>query len=175
MAEEPDVINKPSHYQIPGLGCEVLDVILALRLDFLLGNVAKYVLRAGKKEGESEVQDLIKAMDYLGKKIAELKEREIEKMFKDHTFEQVGGGYTAQSTLAEHLKENLQAMYSKKEEEKGDEKKEEKWWAGFRVITLGPSREICLTSEELSNLFKYYHGLNKMEEQEEPHVRATDP
>lgn len=43
----------------------VWDCINECDLDFDLGNVVKYVCRAGKKEGESKVSDLSKALDYL--------------------------------------------------------------------------------------------------------------
>lgn len=45
-------------------------------LDFSLGNVIKYVLRAGKKPGEDALKDLKKAYDYLGHKIELLSKEE---------------------------------------------------------------------------------------------------
>ena len=42
---------------------EAIDVIEAFGLGFSLGNVVKYVLRAGKKE--DRLKDLEKAMEYL--------------------------------------------------------------------------------------------------------------
>lgn len=63
-----DPVNSPSHYQ--GNGMEVVDVIEAFGLDksFCLGNVVKYVLRAGKKD--ATLQDLKKARWYLDRQIA---------------------------------------------------------------------------------------------------------
>lgn len=51
---------------------EPIKVIDHYELNFSLGNVIKYVLRAGKKDGESKLKDLTKAKDYL--------EHEIEKL-----------------------------------------------------------------------------------------------
>lgn len=63
MAKE--MVNHPSHYQ--GNGIEVIDVIEAFDLGFCLGNVVKYVLRAGKKD--ARLQELRKAMWYLEREI----------------------------------------------------------------------------------------------------------
>ena len=43
-----------------------ISVIQAWKLDFCLGNVIKYLARAGKKPGEPAIKDLKKARDYLG-------------------------------------------------------------------------------------------------------------
>lgn len=50
-------------------GVETIDVIEAFDLNFNLGNVIKYVLRAGKKEGEEKEKDLNKALFYIGREI----------------------------------------------------------------------------------------------------------
>lgn len=63
-------VDHPTHYNV--LGMEVIDVIDAFGLGFNLGNVIKYILRAGKKD--DSVTDLKKAMWYLER---ELKIREI--------------------------------------------------------------------------------------------------
>lgn len=52
----------PEHYR---LDPEPIDVIKAWNLDFCLGNVVKYVARAGRKAGESRDSDLHKATTYL--------------------------------------------------------------------------------------------------------------
>ena len=57
----------PQHYQQGKI--QTWDYIIDQDFDFLLGNVVKYVSRAGSKEGESELDDLIKAQIYLKKKI----------------------------------------------------------------------------------------------------------
>lgn len=59
---------RPDYYKREGI--EVFDVIDAFDLDFFLGNVTKYVCRAGKK-GDM-LEDLIKARTYLDKEIERL-------------------------------------------------------------------------------------------------------
>jgi hypothetical protein len=54
--------TNPKHYQFEN-GIQVID--LTSQLDFCSGNVVKYVARAGKKEGESALDDLRKAKYYL--------------------------------------------------------------------------------------------------------------
>jgi hypothetical protein len=57
----------PSHYQTGVI--EVWDFIADQGLDFFLGNVIKYVCRAGKKPYEEEIDDLLKAKAYIDKRI----------------------------------------------------------------------------------------------------------
>jgi hypothetical protein len=45
------------------------DVIDAWGMDFYLGNVLKYIKRAGKKDNNSRLQDLRKAQEYLSAEI----------------------------------------------------------------------------------------------------------
>jgi len=52
----------PEHYR---LDPEPIAVIKAWDLGFCLGNVVKYIARAGRKAGESRKSDLHKAMNYL--------------------------------------------------------------------------------------------------------------
>ena len=59
-----DPVNHPAHYCDGGI--ETLDYIVAKKLDFFLGQVCKYISRAGKKDPEKEVEDLKKAQVYLG-------------------------------------------------------------------------------------------------------------
>lgn len=54
---------------------EAIKVIESWGLDFCLGNVLKYISRAGKKETEPCVDDLRKALWYLNRKI-EILEKE---------------------------------------------------------------------------------------------------
>lgn len=54
---------------------EPIKIIDYYELNFSLGNVIKYVLRAGNKPGEDKIKDLAKAKDYL--------EHEIEKLLKE--------------------------------------------------------------------------------------------
>jgi hypothetical protein len=70
-------INKPDHY-CKGRKYEPKDVIRDWELNFNLGNVIKYVARAGRKE--DELLDLEKAKQYLEFEIdALMKENGIEK------------------------------------------------------------------------------------------------
>jgi len=55
-----DQVNHPSHYRSNGM--EVIDVIEAFKLNFFEGNIIKYILRHGKKNG---LEDLNKAKWYL--------------------------------------------------------------------------------------------------------------
>lgn len=64
-----DPIN-PQHYKQGGL--EAIDVIEAFQLNFCLANCVKYILRAGKKTLNSELQDLKKARWYLDRQIKNL-------------------------------------------------------------------------------------------------------
>lgn len=57
-------------------GVTVWDFIDDMEFNFNLGNVVKYVSRAGKKEGESRLTDLNKARDYLDREIV----KEMEKL-----------------------------------------------------------------------------------------------
>ena len=67
---ENEEVTNPKHYV--GLGISPLEYITANELDFLEGNVVKYVTRYPHKGG---VNDLLKARTYLEKLI----EREVEK------------------------------------------------------------------------------------------------
>ncbi len=59
-----DPIN-PQHYKAGGI--ESIDVIEAFGLGFCMGNIIKYVLRAGRKGSKAE--DLKKARWYLDREI----------------------------------------------------------------------------------------------------------
>ncbi len=69
--EQNDPVNHPSYYCDGGI--ETIDFILAKRMDFLLGQVCKYISRAGKKDPGKELEDLEKAHFYLKRKIELLK------------------------------------------------------------------------------------------------------
>lgn len=62
-----ETVNHPDHYNSKGI--EVMDVIRAFDLSFSLGNVIKYVLRAGKKHKDTYLEDLKKAKWYLDEEI----------------------------------------------------------------------------------------------------------
>lgn len=63
-------INTPPHYQGT---IQPIDLINAQDLNFNLGNVVKYVCRAGKKQGENILTDLEKAKDYINFEIERVK------------------------------------------------------------------------------------------------------
>ena len=63
-----DLVNKPPHYTDGGV--DTLKFIEAKDLNYRLGNVVKYISRAGKKVGSDPVQDLEKARFYLEREIA---------------------------------------------------------------------------------------------------------
>ena len=71
MQETPNgTINSPEYYKAKhGVNMEASDFIDAFELNFNLGNVAKYIARAGKKEGETRFQALWKAHNYLIREI----------------------------------------------------------------------------------------------------------
>jgi len=68
MKNEKEMVDHPDHYQ--GGKFEVIDIIEDFKLGFHLGNVVKYVLRAGKKD--ATVQELEKARWYLDRYIQTL-------------------------------------------------------------------------------------------------------
>ncbi len=67
-----DNVVSPSHYQLPS-GFQVID--LTKHMCFCSGNVVKYTYRAGKKDGESKLDDLKKASRYLNLLISDEKAR----------------------------------------------------------------------------------------------------
>lgn len=68
-----DNINHPKHYGGGENPYEAIKVIEAWELGFCLGNVVKYISRAGKKDPQREIEDLEKAKWYLEHHINALK------------------------------------------------------------------------------------------------------
>jgi hypothetical protein len=64
-------VSHPPHYGGEGNPYEAIKVIEAWKLDFSLGNVIKYISRAGKKN-PSLIEDLKKARWYLDRFISNL-------------------------------------------------------------------------------------------------------
>jgi len=58
-----DIISNPAHYT-EGRAYEPKDIIAKYELDFFMGNVVKYISRAGRKNGSSRIEDLEKARQY---------------------------------------------------------------------------------------------------------------
>ena len=73
FCEKMDAV-RPSHYGGADNPYEVFAVLEAWKLDkdFYLGNVIKYVARAGKKNPAKEKEDLQKALVYLRRRIDSL-------------------------------------------------------------------------------------------------------
>ena len=59
--------QNPDHYQLGKF--QVWDFIVDQDMDYLTGNIVKYISRAGTKPGESKMDDLLKAQAYLNKLI----------------------------------------------------------------------------------------------------------
>lgn len=75
-----DRVNHPPHYTGFSNGAEVID--LTENMTFNLGNVIKYVARAGRKT-EDPYEDLRKAEWYLN--------RELKRLYKDYVAKKVLG------------------------------------------------------------------------------------
>lgn len=67
--EDPDL---PVHYGGEANPFEAIKVIEHYSFGFCIGNALKYMLRAGKKQGEHHVSDLKKARWYLDREIQRL-------------------------------------------------------------------------------------------------------
>ncbi len=63
-------IKPPLHYD---LDLQPWDVIEDWGLCYWLGNVLKYICRAGRKKGNPELDDLVKARNYLDERIRQVK------------------------------------------------------------------------------------------------------
>jgi len=68
--ERGDPVNHPSHYTFGSI--EVIDAIEDWELPYHLGNVVKYVARAGRKDQAKTIEDLKKARWYLDRYIEQL-------------------------------------------------------------------------------------------------------
>ena len=62
--------TNPKHYQHGRI--QVWDFIVDQQLDFLAGNVIKYICRAGYKDQETELDDWLKIRAYVNRKIKAL-------------------------------------------------------------------------------------------------------
>lgn len=68
--EAQERVDHPSHYHAQS-GVEVIEAIEAWDLCFALGNVIKYVARAGHKDPAKRLEDLRKAQWYLERALKE--------------------------------------------------------------------------------------------------------
>ena len=67
-----EVVDHPPHYRQDS-GLEAIDAIEAWDLNFNLGNVVKYVCRAGVKSSDTRLEDLEKALWYLTRELENAK------------------------------------------------------------------------------------------------------
>ena len=67
-----ETVDHPAHYGGRENPYEAIKVIEAWDLGFCLGNVVKYISRAGKKPGEAMLKDLKKARWYLDREISRI-------------------------------------------------------------------------------------------------------
>lgn len=65
-----DAVDHPSHYTSHPSKIECIQV--TEHLNFCIGNAIKYLWRAGLKDGNSDIQDLKKAVWYIEREIARL-------------------------------------------------------------------------------------------------------
>lgn len=72
----PDKFN-PSYYVSPR-GTTVVEIIEDFNLNFHLGSAISYIMRAGRKSGEPEQDDLKKAIWFLNRRITLLTEKQEE-------------------------------------------------------------------------------------------------
>lgn len=72
---EMERVNHPAHYGGGNNPYEVIKIIEAHNLNFSRGNAVKYILRAGKKPDEDELQDLMKAKWYIEREILNIQKQ----------------------------------------------------------------------------------------------------
>tara|TARA_R100000773_G_scaffold39581_1_gene35107 strand:- start:533 stop:841 length:309 start_codon:yes stop_codon:yes gene_type:complete len=71
---QSDIVKKPPYYERWNI--EPITFIMKNDMPFWMGNVIKYVVRAGAKENTDEVTDLEKAKRYIDMRINQLEGRE---------------------------------------------------------------------------------------------------
>ena len=73
--EEYEIVDHPPHYGGASAKHEAISVIEEWNLGFHLGNVVKYISRAGKKPDQTTIDDLKKAKWYLERYIQNLEDK----------------------------------------------------------------------------------------------------
>lgn len=82
MSDDPSRELHPDYYNVvPGM--QPWDIIKAYGLDYWKGTVLAYILRAGRKPGSSEYQDMLKAYTFLGEHLRELEKASHTVVIKD--------------------------------------------------------------------------------------------
>ena len=69
--------TKPKYYKSGDF--DVIDAVKKFDLNFNLGNVLKYIVRAGRKDSETHIDDLEKALEYLEREIEYLERVDMAK------------------------------------------------------------------------------------------------
>lgn len=70
VRQEHDTVNHPAHYTYGKI--EVIDYIEDKGFGYNLGNAVKYISRAGKKNPDTLIEDLNKAIWYIKREIKRL-------------------------------------------------------------------------------------------------------
>lgn len=70
VRQEHDPVNHPAHYTYGKI--EVIDYIEDKEFSYNLGNAIKYISRAGKKNPDTLIEDLNKAIWYIKREIKRL-------------------------------------------------------------------------------------------------------
>lgn len=70
---------KPKYYK-EGSKFDVIDVCNHFDLNFNCGNIVKYVVRAGKKNPDAHIEDLLKAKEYLQREIDFITQSQLDKL-----------------------------------------------------------------------------------------------
>lgn len=104
-----DNVNHPSHYTDGKI--EVIDFIEDKNLNYHLGNVVKYVSRAGKKDPEKYLEDLQKAEWYLKREI-DTKTPQTEKSLSMEDIERFGRFFDKLLTDTRYEPVVVQSTYS---------------------------------------------------------------
>ena len=68
--QKHDTVNHPKHYTSDPSGVECIEI--TRHRNFNIGNALKYLWRAGLKDGNSDIQDLQKAVWYIQDEIKRL-------------------------------------------------------------------------------------------------------
>ena len=79
--KQTDMVNHPPHYTSDPSGIECIEI--TRHRNFNIGNAIKYLWRAGLKDGNSDIQDLNKAIWYIQDEIKRLGTRSDIK-YKSH-------------------------------------------------------------------------------------------
>ena len=99
-----DIISNPVHYT-EERAYEPKDVIAKYELDFFMGNVVKYISRAGRKDGVSRIEDLEKARQYAIFELNRLNEIDRELFAGYDSVEEEAAKICADWELSEFLEE----------------------------------------------------------------------